>query len=145
MNKHTHRLVFSRRHGMLVAVSENATAAGKAASGQSRQKRERQRPQQHAQQRDLAAYALLAAALVSVVPALAQTKPPSRPAVVFGGGANASRPNLPQPYTALFNSPNAPPAQRFVNDTTLKDQVSWKVEGNVATFNQGKVPKVILN
>ncbi|MGN4092584.1 two-partner secretion domain-containing protein, partial [Burkholderia gladioli] len=36
MNKNAHRLVYSRRRGMVVAVSETATADGKSASGEAR-------------------------------------------------------------------------------------------------------------
>ncbi|OXI21286.1 hemagglutinin repeat-containing protein [Burkholderia sp. AU15512] len=36
MNKETHRLVYSRRRGMVVAVAETATATGKSADGETR-------------------------------------------------------------------------------------------------------------
>ncbi|HDV6325824.1 TPA: contact-dependent inhibition toxin BcpA [Burkholderia cenocepacia] len=39
MNKNTHRLVFSRLRGMVVAVSETATAEGKSATGEVRARR----------------------------------------------------------------------------------------------------------
>ncbi|KVL30735.1 contact-dependent inhibition toxin BcpA [Burkholderia sp. MSMB1835] len=39
MNKHTHRLVYSRRRGMVVAVAETATTEGKSATGEARAQR----------------------------------------------------------------------------------------------------------
>lgn len=39
MNKKTYRLVYSRLRGMVVAVEETATAAGKTESGESRASR----------------------------------------------------------------------------------------------------------
>ncbi|MEK2605624.1 hemagglutinin repeat-containing protein [Burkholderia arboris] len=39
MNKNTHRLVYSRRRGMVVAVAETATAEGKSATGEARARR----------------------------------------------------------------------------------------------------------
>ncbi|WP_310666592.1 ESPR-type extended signal peptide-containing protein, partial [Burkholderia multivorans] len=39
MNKNTHRLVYSRLRGMVVAVAETATADGKSATGEARARR----------------------------------------------------------------------------------------------------------
>jgi filamentous hemagglutinin len=127
MNKHAFRLIFSRRLCMWLAVSEVSHGQGKKAKTRSTS----------------AANGAMVAAAVALASstALAQSRPP----ITFASKLPAPTFNLPQPYTKVFNAPGAPSAARFVNDPSLKDKVNWTVDGKTATFNQGNVPRVILN
>lgn len=134
MNRRCFRLVFSRRLGMRVAVAECAGAARKAASGSRR-----------AATVPLATAAACAAVLSGAhSPASAQTA--SRPPVVFANKLAAPKNNLPVANT------NA--ARRFVYDPAKgsgsadlrqSGQVSWTIDGRQATFDQGKVERVVIN
>ncbi len=148
MNKHLHRLVFSRRHGMLMAVAETARAGGKAASGEAGAGHTR-----------AAAGLLCAAALATLLPpAQAQTSPP-RPPVVFAGKLPALAPanNLPVANSNAGRAFVYDPARgagskssstgRFSGDLKESGAVSWAVDdgAKTATFNQGDVERVVIN
>ncbi len=133
MNKSLHRLIFSRRLGMRVAVAETARSCGKVA----------------------AAGTVLAAGVLAVTaPALAQT--PARPPVVFGSkAANKPAPTqLPKPYANSANKTfrpfaydpaKGPGTSSSPNDLAAQGLVSWTVNGSSAVFDQGQVPRVVVN
>ncbi len=141
MNKHLHRLVFSRRHGMRVAVAEHARSGGKAAAGEA----------------GAAGLGLLAAALLPLAVVHAQTAPPARPPVVFASKLLAPAAPLPQPYGSTFKTDGSrinPTPRPFAYDPAkggasgdLRDagRVKWTVDGNTATFDQGSVERVVIN
>ncbi len=149
MNKHLHRLVFSRRHGMRVAVAEHAKSTGKAAGGE-----------RGAARRGLG-LAVLSLALQPVLDSHAQTPAPApapaRPPVVFASKLPAPTAPLPVIYGNTFKPdgtrlnptlrPFAYDPARGPNSGDLREagRVSWTVEGNKATFNQGSVDRVVLN
>ena len=149
MNQQLHRLVFSRRHGMLMAVAETARCGGKTASGEG--------PGAGARRTVRAGASMLwagAAALAVVVPtAWAQTRPP----VVFAGKLAAPASKLPVPYGttrlpngAVFNAtPRAfvyDPATGISSaDLAASGRVVWRVDGSTATFDQGSVERVVIN
>jgi filamentous hemagglutinin family protein len=142
MNKQQHRLVFNRRLGMCVPVSEVARSSGKAASGE---RSLRRAPR-------LAAAALAAAALMPALPAQSQTTPgagAARPPVVYGSALAAPRQALPQPYgstrRADGSAVNDPSRRSFVANPAHAGQVRWTVDGNSATLDQGSVERLILN
>jgi filamentous hemagglutinin len=87
----------------------------------------RLRPVLQAPRRHALGAALLAASVW--LPALAQTRPP----VVFASPSRPPAAPLPQP------------ARNFVADPSLAGRVSWSVNGNKATFNQGTVDRIVLN
>lgn len=136
MNRQLFRLVFDRRRGMRVAVPECARSCGRAAAGG----------------------VTLAAAAVSVL-AATPAAPVARPPVVFAGQRTlpAAAAPLPRPYGTTFRpngtAVNATPRPfaydpaRGPNggDLSRTGQVSWRVEGNTATFDQGNVARVVLN
>ncbi len=141
MNKHLHRLIFSRRHGMRVAVAEHARACGKAAAGES----------------STAGLGLWAAALLPLAAAHAQTAPPARPPVVFASKLPAPAAPLPQVYGSTFKSDGTrvnPTPRPFAydpargpasGDLRASGRVSWTVNGTTGTFNQGTVERVVIN
>jgi filamentous hemagglutinin family protein len=151
MNHRCHRLVFSRRRGMLVAVTEHASARGKAAGGESRGGR-------------AAAAALLAVtAALGSAPLQAQTQTPARAPVVFASQVGVKAP-LPVPYgrttltdpktgrpTPLNTTPRVfaydPAKGPNSADLSLSGAVGWSVsaDGKTGTFNQGSVDRVVLN
>lgn len=87
----------------------------------------RLRPPTAAPRHHAMAAALLAASVF--FPALAQTRPP----VVFASPSRPPAAPLPQPAT------------NFIADPSLAGRVSWSVNGNRATFNQGTVDRIVLN
>lgn len=136
MNRQLFRLVFDRRRGMRVAVPECARSCGKVAAGS----------------------VTLAAAAFSAL-AATPAAPVARPPVVFAGQRTlpAAAAPLPRPYGTTFR-PNGtavnatprpfaydPARGPNAGDLSRTGQVSWKVEGNRATFDQGNVARVVLN
>ena len=148
MNRQLHRLVFSRRHGMLMAVAEHARSVGRAAGGA----RRRTGASLHC----AVGMPLLAAAATLGV-AAPQASAQTRPAVVFAGKLAAPTSNLPVPYgstrlpdgSRVNATPRAfvyDPAQGSSStDLSASGRVGWSVDGNSATFDQGKLARVILN
>lgn len=137
MNRQLYRLVLDRRRGMRIAVAECARSCGRrAASG--------------------TALAVAAASVLAATPAA-----PARPPVVFSGAQASQRPapaaNLPRPYGTVFK-PNGTPVnatpRAFVYDPakgansadlSKTGQVSWTVDGQTATFDQGNAARVVIN
>lgn len=137
MNQGLHRLVFSRRLGMAIAVGECCGGHG----GRSGRRARRLTPV-------AAAASLLAAGLLGVsAPAPAQTRPP----VVFAGQVAAPAQGLPQPYGTLRlpggGFVNDPALRSFIANPAHRDRVRWEVsgDGRSATLHQGDVDRVILN
>lgn len=131
MNQHLHRLVFSRRHGMLVAVAETASACGKAAGGERRARGTR-------------LLAVAAAAVLGAAAADAQTRPP----VVFASRLPALTPatRLPVPNTHAGRAFVYDPAKGNASaDLAAAGRVGWSVQGNTGTFNQGSAERVVIN
>jgi filamentous hemagglutinin family protein len=132
MNKHCHRLVFSRRLGTFVAVSELTSPRGK----QTQTKR---------------AVAAAAAAALSMwaAPATAQTNAQPgtqpRPPVAFASQRPVPANLLPQPSTTRTFVYN--PAQGSGTDLHATGRVTWtkEADGKTATFNQGTVDRVVVN
>lgn len=133
MNRRCHRLVFSRRLGLRIAVSEAAQSHRKAAGGGS------------------SAVSLAVAALL-LQPAgapLAQTRPP----VVFASRLAAPAAPLPQPNSNAGRSFAYDPARgdprRGGSSPDLRDsgQVRWTpaADGKSAVFDQGSVARVVVN
>ncbi|MDT7838932.1 two-partner secretion domain-containing protein [Aquabacterium sp. OR-4] len=153
MNQLCHRLVFSRRLGMLVAVAETANAQGKAAGRTAR--RRCAGTAVGVQGLVLAAVAAAAAATLAP-PARAQTST-ARPPVVFASKLAAPRNNLPVAYGKTVGSDgqvlNATP-RAFVYDPAkgsasadlaATGAVKWSVDGKTATFDQGSQQRVVIN
>ena len=143
MNQQMHRLVFSCRLGMLVAVAENARSSGKTAGGE-------RRSAAGAPDRGAVAALLVTAAIAFGLPgqvALAQTRPP----VVFASKLPASATNLPQKYGS--GSTNATPRPFAYDpakgsssaDLSTAGRVGWSVSGSTGTFDQGSVERVVVN
>ncbi len=140
MNQHLHRLVFSRRHGMLLAVAETSRGCGKSASGE--------RSAGNAPLL-LAAAAALALPLPAV---MAQTQPQTRPPVVFASKLPAPATNLPVPYGSsgsanTFSRPFVydPAKGSAAGDLAASGRVRWSVQGNTGSFDQGSVERVVVN
>jgi filamentous hemagglutinin family protein len=124
MNKHCHRLVFSRRLGTFVAVSELTTARGK-----------------RTQARLAVAAASVAVLSMWIEPAIAQQRPP----VVFASQRPAPANPLPQQSTTRTFVYD--PAQGGGTDLHAAGRVTWtkSADGKTATFNQGTVDHVVIN
>ena len=146
MNLHLHRLVFSRRHGTLVAVAEHTHAGGKCAGGETSGARASARVRFA-----VPMPALLASVLGSMLPApqaAAQTRAP----LVFASRLAPPAVKLPVPY-GRSGAPVATP-RPFVYDPAkgsgsadleATGRVAWSVDGNNATFNQGSEARVVIN
>lgn len=136
MNQGLHRFVFSRRLGMVVAVSDCARGHGGS-------------PGCHSRRRAAGALTLAAAAGLLAVPVkgLAQTPPP----VVFAGQVLAPAQALPQPYGTLRGPAGAyvndPSLRSFVADPAHRSRVRWEVagDGRSATLHQADVDRLVLN
>ncbi|MDH4391509.1 MAG: filamentous hemagglutinin N-terminal domain-containing protein, partial [Aquabacterium sp.] len=144
MNQQQFRLVFSRRLGMRVAVSEVARCCARAASGGSR--RQRHGGAQAAAPVLSAMAWALAAPLAAPLPAAAQT---ARPPVAFATQLGAPRQPLPQPYgstrRADGSSLNDPSRRSFIANPAHAGQVRWTVDGQTATLDQGNIDRLVLN
>ncbi|WP_201495253.1 filamentous hemagglutinin N-terminal domain-containing protein, partial [Rubrivivax sp. A210] len=130
MNQHQYRLVFSRRLGMFVAVSEQARSQGRS-SGESR-------PGRCTVAAALLALGAATATTTATTAAWAQARPP----VVFAGRLPAPQQALPQPSASrvFAYDPAKGPATELRNNG-----VSWTVNGNTAVFDQGSVNRVVVN
>lgn len=149
MNQLCHRLVFSRRLGMLVAVAETASAQGKA-TGSTARRRAGHRPS--APRLVMGAVAVAAATLASLAPA--QT---TRAPVVFASQVAAPKNKLPVQYGKTFGSdgkllnttPRAfaydPAKGSSATDLSTTGAVTWTVDGKTATFDQGSQQRVVIN
>jgi len=139
MNRQLYRLVFDRRRGMRIAVAECARSCGKTAA---------------------AGATLAVTAAASVLAATPAAPPaPARPPVVFSGAQQRPAPtaSLPRPYGSTFKPGGTPvnatprafaydPAKGANSaDLSTTGQVSWTVDGNTATFDQGNVARVVIN
>jgi len=134
MNRHLHRLVFDRRRGMLMAVAECVRACGKAAA--------------------VGATSGFVAGSMAATPAA----PAPRPPVTFASKLPAPSAPLPQVYGSTFKAdgrtPVNPTPRPFAYDPakgaasadlSSTGQVSWRIDGTTATFDQGNVARVVLN
>jgi filamentous hemagglutinin len=139
MNQGLHRLVFSRRLGMAVAVGE---CARRHAGGAGRRSRIRRRS---------AAVAAALLMLGGLGTFSAEVAAQSRPPVVFAGQVAAPAQTLPQPYGTLRTPGggfvNDPALRSFVANPAHRDRVRWELsaDGRSATLHQGDVDRVILN
>ena len=146
MNLHLYRLVFSRRHGTLVAVAEHTRAGGKRASGEGSRARASVSAVLGVPATTALAGAL--ALLLGAPPTAAQTRAP----VVFASRAAAPAAKLPVPYGRSGVPATTPrpfvydPAKGSGSaDLEASGRVQWSVVGNQATFNQGSEARVVVN
>lgn len=142
MNRQCHRLVFSRRHGMLVAVADHARVSGKAGSGASRRR---------SAVASAASLALVTGLLASA-PGSTLAQAATRAPVVFASQRGAPAAVLPQPYTNSAGRTFRPfaynPAQGAGStDLAAGGKVTWSLsaDGKLATFDQGSQARVVLN
>ena len=148
MNQNLHRLVFSRRHGTLVAVAEHTHAGGKCASGEGGGTR----MCMCMVGRLAGSAAALLASLVTVLLPAQQAFAQARAPLVFASRVAAPAANLPVPY-GRSGTPVAPPRPFAYDpakgsasaDLEATGRVQWNVNGNKATFNQGSEARVVIN
>ena len=157
MNQHLHRLVFSRRHGMLMAVAETARSGGKTASGEGRGTGTGTGTGTGSARMGTAAAPLLWATAAALTVAMPSSWAQTRPAIVFASTLGAPTSTLPAPYGStrrvdgsVFNSTARPfvydPAKGSAStDLAATGRVGWSVNGNSATFDQGSVERVVIN
>ena len=131
MNKHSHRLVFSRTRGFCIAVAETAKAAGKAASGERSGRRD----------------AGLGAAVVLAIGLLAGTGAQAQP-----GPAGAGAPSLLPGGGKIVNgtgSIGVSGAAMTVHQSTPRLVADWQSfsigAGNSVRFVQPSTSAVALN
>ncbi|HEX2542404.1 MAG TPA: YDG domain-containing protein [Caldimonas sp.] len=130
MNKHLHRLVFSRSRGFCVAVAETSTVAGKAASGERSARRGA----------SLVAAGLLALGLLAAVDASAQATPAAgAPSVLPGGGRIVSG-------TGSIATSGAAMTVQQSTPRLIADWQSFSIgAGNAVRFVQPSAGAVALN
>ncbi|WP_323122905.1 hemagglutinin repeat-containing protein [Burkholderia alba] len=144
MNNKTYRLVYSRRHGMVVAVEETAAATGKSAGGEARAGR------RSAAVRTTA----VAMALSGMLPALTQAQIVPTPGT--GTHVVQTQNGLPQVDIAkpsgagvsvnTYNQFDVQKAGAILNNspTLVNTQQAGVINGN-PNFGQGQAARIIVN
>ncbi|WP_186451738.1 hemagglutinin repeat-containing protein [Burkholderia stabilis] len=146
MNKNTHRLVYSRLRGMVVAVAETATAEGKSATGERRARRRSSASGTRA--------VALGVAVLGVLPALsgAQIVPtPGTSTQVIQTPNGLPQVNVARPSSAgvsvnTYNQFDVQKAGAILNNsaTMVQTQQAGWINGN-PNYGAGQAARIIVN
>ncbi|WP_186276439.1 filamentous hemagglutinin N-terminal domain-containing protein, partial [Burkholderia gladioli] len=146
MNKNAHRLVYSRLRGMVVAVTETATAEGKSASGEAR----RVKRSSGMRVAVVLAASVVAGALSTPVQAQIVGAGPSAPAVIQTPNGlpqvNINKPGGGGVSVNTYNQFDVQKAGAILNNsaTMVQTQLGGWINGN-PNFGPNDVARIIVN
>ncbi|KAB0661648.1 hemagglutinin repeat-containing protein, partial [Burkholderia diffusa] len=146
MNKNTHRLVYSRLRGMVVAVAETATAEGKSATGEARARRRSSMSGTRAVVAGVAAFGMLPALSdAQIVP----TPGTSTHVIQTPNGlpqVNVARPSSAGVSVNTYNQFDVQRAGAILNNsaTMVQTQQAGWINGN-PNYGAGQAARIIVN
>ncbi|WP_175817458.1 hemagglutinin repeat-containing protein, partial [Burkholderia diffusa] len=146
MNKNTHRLVYSRLRGMVVAVAEMATAEGKSATGEARARRRSSMSGTRAVVAGVAAFGMLPALSdAQIVP----TPGTSTHVIQTPNGlpqVNVARPSSAGVSVNTYNQFDVQRAGAILNNsaTMVQTQQAGWINGN-PNYGAGQAARIIVN